>query len=441
MSIDLVFIKRRHGEIDMREEINLRELIEMVLKRKWIICIITGIAVLISGIYSFFMMKPIYSATSTLLTNPIEKNQSDTSDGINAMMNSLVEYPVMTIDTYKEQVINNTVLTNTINELNYVNSSGTPMQWSELANKISVSIIDKTNLLKITVSDSEPEKAAKIANSVSENFIKYISNNTRKFGEQATSIIEEQLATEEKKMEEQSKKVQEYLNNSQNVEQIRMEIQGLYTKINSYKMDLISVEKQITSDSDTLKVLLEGKNTFSGIDLDNNFKINVPLDNDNSYQNMEISINSSNELQTALITIKATEIETRLIQNLAEKNSLQTKINELENTLKDIQTILTEEEYKYNAIQRNYNLAEQTYNAYLERHKEALLAATSNIGESTIIVSSPATIPLEPSGRGKTFYLAIGAFVGLLLGILFTLIFAYWDETDPQKFKKKNEDC
>jgi uncharacterized protein involved in exopolysaccharide biosynthesis len=237
-------------------------------------------------------------------------------------------------------------------------------------------------------------------------------------------------------MEEQSKKMQEYLAKSQNVQQIKMEIQALYDNITKYKMDLISAEKQIASDGEALKTLLQGKNTFSGISLDNEINFNVPLDNDNTYQNIEINISSSNELQKALITIKATEIETRLIQNQAEKNSLQTKVKELENRLIDTQTILAEEEYKYNAIQRNYNLAEQTYNAYLDRHKEALVTATSNIGESTIIISSPATIPIEPSSHGKLFYIAIATFLGLFMGVFIALFGAYWKKTDPQNSNK-----
>jgi len=133
----------------------------------------------------------------------------------------------------------------------------------------------------------------------------------------------------------------------------------------------------------------------------------------------------------ALITIKATEIETRLVQNKAEKESLEAKIKELEDRLKNTQSLLAEEEYKYNAILRNYNLAEQTYNAYLDRHKEAVLAATSNIGESAIIVSVPATVPTVPSSHGKIFYLAAG------VGILLALAIGYWKETEPKKENRK----
>ena len=418
----------------MREEITLRELIEMILKRKMIICFITAFAILVSGLYSFFVLEPLYSASATLLTNPIENDQSVQTTGINDMISSLTVYPNMTVDTYKEQVINSIVLTNTINELKLENSGGELLEWSQLADKISVEVVGNTNLLRIIVTDNEPEKAANIANSVANNFIKYVSDNTKKFGEQATSIIEERLQDEERKLEEEAKKLKEYLANSQNIEQLKLEISSLHDQIDKFNMSLINVEKQIETDTETLKVLLGDRNTFSGIDLDNNdIKINVPLNNNNdSYQNIEIDINSNNKLQNAIITIKATEIETRLIQYQAEKKSLEEKIKELEERVKETRAKLADEEYKYNAIQRNYRLAEQTYNAYLERHKEAVLAASSNVGESAIIVSVPAIAPLLPSNHGKLFYLALGTCFGLMFGIIVAFAVGYWKDTNSK---------
>ena len=416
----------------MREEITLRELVEIIFEKKKLICIITAVAILVSGIYSFFILDPEYSASAVLLTNPIESDQNVHTDGIDDMISSLSVYPNMTIETYKEQVINSTVLSNTINELQLTNSDGKLILWDELVDAVSVEIVNKTNLLKITVKDKNPEQAAKIANSLANNFIKYISGNAKKFGEQTTSILEELLEEEERKLEEESKKLREYLANSHNIEQLKLEISSLYDKINSYSMSLINVEKQIETDTATLKVLLGDKKTISGINLDSDIKLDIPLNSGDSDQKIEINIDSSNKLQNALLTIKATELETRLIQNQAEKKSLEDKIKELEKRLKDTQTLLAEEEYKYNTIQRNYRLAEQTYNAYLERHKEAVLAASSNIGETAIIISTSATIPLKPSSHGKLFYLAIGSCAGFIISVGIALLMGYWKKTEPK---------
>ncbi len=53
----------------LEEEINLRELIEVIINGKVVIVAITIVAVLISGIYSFFIISPTYQATTTITVN------------------------------------------------------------------------------------------------------------------------------------------------------------------------------------------------------------------------------------------------------------------------------------------------------------------------------------------------------------------------------------
>ncbi len=58
----------------MEETIELREYFGIIKKRFWIIALITVIAAVVSGIISFFMLKPVYEAKSTLIVNT-EKNE------------------------------------------------------------------------------------------------------------------------------------------------------------------------------------------------------------------------------------------------------------------------------------------------------------------------------------------------------------------------------
>lgn len=413
----------------MEEEISLRELIEVLLKGKWLIAIIMVVVIVFTGVASFIFVKPTYNATAVLLTSPIEGNKNDLSGNIDSMIDAMGQYPDMTVETYKQQFINPTVLSQTIGELDLVDEEGNPMARNVLAGKISVSTVDSTNLLRVVVSDGDPALAAQIANELSGNFIRFISHNTKKLGEKATAIIEEQMSNEEAKLEEQAKILQEYLNKSRSVDQMKLEIASLHDQITSYKSSLNSVEKQIASDWDTLEVLTYGEDAITDI---NDILVNIPLDTATSTQELQLNISDSNELQKALLTIKATEVETRLVQNISEQTAIQGKITDMENKVDELQSDLTEEEYKYNAILRNYNLAEQTYNAYLDRHKEAVIAAASDVGESAIIISSEAVEPLRPAGQGKKMYVAIGAVLGLMIGVFVAFFRAYWKASDPK---------
>ena len=53
----------------MEETVDLREYFGIVKKRFWIVALITIIAVVVSGVISFFMLNPVYEAKSTLIVN------------------------------------------------------------------------------------------------------------------------------------------------------------------------------------------------------------------------------------------------------------------------------------------------------------------------------------------------------------------------------------
>ena len=57
----------------MEETVDLREYFGIVKKRFWIVALITIIAVVVSGVISFFMLNPVYEAKSTLIVKT-EKN-------------------------------------------------------------------------------------------------------------------------------------------------------------------------------------------------------------------------------------------------------------------------------------------------------------------------------------------------------------------------------
>ena len=78
----------------MEETVDLREYFGIVKKRFWIVALITIIAVVVSGVISFFMLNPVYEAKSTLIVNT-EKNEETqmiTGDQFNVTQKLAVTY-------------------------------------------------------------------------------------------------------------------------------------------------------------------------------------------------------------------------------------------------------------------------------------------------------------------------------------------------------------
>jgi capsular polysaccharide biosynthesis protein len=147
----------------MEQEIDLLELWEMIKKRWAIVIAIPLIAALTSGIVSFFILKPVYQASTTLIVG------KKASDNLAQQAGQLLEYNVLQANkqlakTYETIARSRTVEANVINEL------GLSLTPEQLNGKVTVSSVKDTEVLMITIEDQDPVVAADIANMMVQKF-------------------------------------------------------------------------------------------------------------------------------------------------------------------------------------------------------------------------------------------------------------------------------
>ena len=124
---------------DTMEEINLGELFHYYISKMFIIILFVFLGLGLSVFYSAIIQKPLYSSYTTILLK---------DSGNNAML----------LKTYGE-------LIKSKNILNKVNSNlGLNYKADDLKGMINVESLNSTEIIKITVNNSNPEDAAKLAN-------------------------------------------------------------------------------------------------------------------------------------------------------------------------------------------------------------------------------------------------------------------------------------
>lgn len=411
----------------VQDEITLREIIEILLKGKWIIGILTIVAILISLFVSFIVMPETYEARATLLVTPPVIIDNNKLEGIENFTDYFNNYPTMTVETYMEQILSPVVLQNTIKILNLLEDNHTEMTRNSLKEAISINNIQGTNLIKIHVKDKSPERAALIANTLSNYYIKYVTDNSSRQSNQVAELIQVQMINEEKNLNEKSMELAEYLSKSKNITELKGEVEALATQIVEYKTSLNNLDTQINSDTQAL-VALGGSNISGGTNNTSDVALNVNL-NDGSNA-LQMTLEDPSRLEASLRAISINEIQTSLIVSTSSKKATQAKVEEMQELLVSLQTLLVEEEYKYNAINRELELAEQVYNAYQQRHKEAVLIAAADIGKTSVLISSEAITPLSPVSPNKSLNLAISAVLGFMLGSFIVFFMAYWKNSE-----------
>lgn len=141
----------------MEETISLRDLMEILKKRLRLIVLITVLAALISGIVSFFILTPIYQASTQLLVNQ-SKNDQQMYDF------NQVQANLQLVNTYSVIIKSPAVLEKVIKELKL------DMTTDTLNQKITVDSEQNSQVLNVSVQDPDPDKAVLIANKIAEVF-------------------------------------------------------------------------------------------------------------------------------------------------------------------------------------------------------------------------------------------------------------------------------
>jgi len=135
------------------EEIDLKELFEFV-KGKLVLLIIITLGVCILGtVYGLFIQKPMYRSYTTVILGGNETTNNSTS-----ITQSDITLNKNLVETYAQIVKSRRVLLQVINQLNL------DISYESLANKITVTALNNTEIIKITVDDLDAKRAKNIAN-------------------------------------------------------------------------------------------------------------------------------------------------------------------------------------------------------------------------------------------------------------------------------------
>ena len=138
----------------MEGNIGIKGYLQIIKRRSWIIFLITFIAILVSTGVSFFGVNPVYEANTTLL---VDINKKTGSEMVTSEQLSVSEKLAV---TYGEIIKSKSVL----NEVE--DSLDLNCGYEELSDKVNVSSINKTQIISVSVQDTNPKRAAEIANAI-----------------------------------------------------------------------------------------------------------------------------------------------------------------------------------------------------------------------------------------------------------------------------------
>lgn len=413
------------------EEIDLRDIIKTLGKWKYTIIAVTLICMFISGIISFCFLDPVYEA-STVVSITQVKDTREIDGEIEDVVKELGQIPYMGVQACEHQVKSPEILQATIKKLNLDYSR------RQLSGMISTESPKNTNLITITVSNTDPDLAAQIANTIRAEVVANVNKiNTRKM-EQSLSIMEKELLEkEEAELKAASDNLKKYKLETRSIE-------FLTTQLQQKNQDLATIQSQIIGaeiQCDELRMGIEQdkaniENTPATIATTSSAQGILPVEiNGLDVKNGQVTSENLNEAYIAAVQSynrKTTELagtESAITTARQQTSQLEAEIRQLEAELINSQI----EEQK---LQTEVNRREKVVNLLTTKIADLKITQAIDLAENNITTVSEAFAPEAPVKPNKKLNVAIAGVLGLMLAT-FTIFFIEYMRNEEEEAKLK----
>ncbi|WP_462411174.1 YveK family protein [Neobacillus sp. Marseille-QA0830] len=140
----------------MHRTIGILDLLKILLKHWRLITLLTLVAVLLSGVVTFYLITPKFQASTQILVN--QKNNENQIDY------SSLDKNIELINTYSVIIKSPVILEKVIEELNL------KQNLEQLENNLTITNKENSQVFTLTVQDTSMANAVEIANTISETF-------------------------------------------------------------------------------------------------------------------------------------------------------------------------------------------------------------------------------------------------------------------------------
>jgi succinoglycan biosynthesis transport protein ExoP len=391
------------------DEIDLRECIYMLWKWKHVIVGITVLAMLVSGILSFFVIKPTYEASTSVMVSQVQVPSGSSGSSIEALVRKLTEQPQMTATLLAQQVKAPEVLDRTAERLS---GSGHNLSTADLDKMIQAENAIDTDIIKITVSGPDPILVTDIANKVREEFIRYANDSHGLETDKALDTLEKLMEAEETQLLQATEKLVQLQLQSKSVNLLTAEVDGRTE-------ELIALQSALNQ-KEVEKEALRERIRQHRLNLENTPKtVSKVMHLDGLLGQQEGTISSEeinpayteslNSYNADLTSLAGSETEIAITKKL---------IGQLEAEIKELQADLTEKQTERNRLKNEVSMRQKTIDMLVSKRSEMQILRSTDLAEASISTVSPAFTPQAPVKPRKMLNIALAGVLGLMLSVL-----------------------
>ena len=441
----------------------------LILKRRWLPALLVTSSVLGLAAFVTFRQKPVYQAEGKLR---FDKNNNVSSlSGLGGQIGELSGITNLSnpLDTEAEVIQSHPLIKETINKLNLKDKEGETLSHEAFLKLLSVKSIRGTDVMQLSYKSTDPKEAAKVVNSLMGDYMENnVETNTaevraaREFLQQELPQVEARVVQAEAALrqfkeqnnvvalEEEAKFGVESLKDlSENITQSQAQlveamtrsealqnqlklqtqqavalsslsqspaVQQVLTEFQKTQNELAVARTKLTDEHPTVinlsKKLQALRNQLQG-------RVGQIVGNGVSVREPDLQIG---ELKQALTA--------ELVKSEVERLAAMNRVGLLRKAFTSNQarlSILPKLEQQQRQLQRKLQVAQSTYQQLLKQLQEVQVVEKQNVGNAKVIAS--ALVPDKPISPKIPLNLALGGFLGILLGVGTALILEAMDKS------------
>lgn len=427
-------------------EISLLEILGAIKKHIFLIILCFALGLGAAFLY-LTHTDSVYSAKATVMVNPIS-NASSIDSLLNLGANN------SKIDTEVQLITSESNLREALQRLDlskYTSPSGQPysakdFEKVELKKMVTVSTVNNTNIVTVSVKDTSPLFAADYANSIMASYSDLLSDIARNSKSKQREFLERQIPETEDLLAEASSAFSDYK------EEFGIEQLSQTNGLLSSKIAFLQLEKEPLN-----LQLIEAQALVASLNVDGKLATVESIRKDERvlslvsdyiakskeyimYHNVDSVSNSSRAtvLESAMSS-KAKEIQNAVESITGISNPAYAKavsdcicVQAYINAIEDVVAIYSEDlagypliERKFLDLQRNVQIYEQLLLSLRQLLEETRMVEEAVVGN--VVVVDSAQIPLIPVSPRKLMILAVAALAGIILGMVVSFVIEFSD--------------
>ena len=398
-------------------EIDLRQLL-MVLK-KWsrLIIIMTLLAGLAAYLISGYVLTPVYQAKTLLMvtqaTDKLSTQAATQNEDLGDVVSSVSRIPVWTMSTYLGQLKSEALMQRIIDKLNLPYSPGA------LSAMIEATVVKDSNLIEVKVNNTDPETTTRIANILTTEYLQMMTDKNQQQMSRSVVFLQEQKTLTNEELRAAEDILKDFQSRPRGVAVLEAEF-------NSRSTDLANFTSRLKMS------YIELEQLYSGVALLEQELAKTPstirVEKWSETTGGVVYTQDANPLYIS-ISEQLSSKRAQLAEKQGESQGLQMMLDSINSELDMLQAEMAERTMEQDRLQREVDRLRETSSTLTQKETETQIAQSIDLGDTSVIVVSEASIPGDPVKPNKKLNTAIAMLLGMMLFTLLAFLLEYLDNT------------